>query len=555
MKTYFKLLTFFPSIALTSIHLHGAIHPEVSAGPYHSLFLKSDKTAWSTGANWGGQLGDGTFDDRNTPFHVLSDVVAISAGETHSLFVKSDGTVWAAGAGNDGRLGDGSSQDKNTSVQVQISGVKDVAAGNDFSLFLKFDGTVWGCGNTGAGQLGLTQYPYPTVPVQIPIENVTAIAAGFRHSLFLKQNGEVWATGANGGALGDGTSNISYTPKQVATQCKGFAADGSQTGYHSLFLKSDGTARSTGNNRWGQLGDGTTDNRYSPVGVLVNGPIRSVAAGADQSFFLKDDLTVWSCGFNARGELGVFGSGGWVATPFQVMDKTVAVSSGLNYSLFLKADGSVWASGINNRGTLGDGTWTDRGTPVQIMSLGIMLDATGTDGGTVTGSGPFDLNETVMASASPNLGYLFTGWSGDVTGTVNPVSLTMDTSKAIKATFERNLTDIDQDGLTFYDEVVVHGTNPSLEDTDEDGFNDGFELSTGFNPTSSSSTPDALSSIRTAVEFRFNAAKDVSYRIEASTDLNQWDVIEPVIVGQSAVVTRFYSIENQPKRYFRVRRN
>jgi hypothetical protein len=69
------------------------------------------------------------------------------------------------------------------------------------------------------------------------------------------------------------------------------------------------------------------------------------------------------------------------------------------------------------------------------------------------------------------------------------------------------------------------------------------------------STPDALSSIRTAVEFRFNAAEGVSYRIEASTDLEIWDTIESPIVGQGGVVTRFYSIENFPKRYFRVRRN
>jgi len=49
---------------------------------------------------------------------------------------------------------------------------------------------------------------------------------------------------------------------------------------------------------------------------------------------------------------------------------------------------------------------------------------------------------------------------------------------------------------------------------------------------------DSLSSIRTAVEFRFNDATGVSYRIEASTDLNQWDIIEPSVIGESAVVTR-----------------
>jgi len=41
---------------------------------------------------------------------------------------------------------------------------------------------------------------------------------------------------------------------------------------------------------------------------------------------------------------------------------------------------------------------------------------------------------------------------------------------------------------------------------------------------------------------------------EASTDLNTWGVVESNIIGESAVVTRFYSTENQPKRYFRVRR-
>jgi uncharacterized repeat protein (TIGR02543 family) len=115
--------------------------------------------------------------------------------------------------------------------------------------------------------------------------------------------------------------------------------------------------------------------------------------------------------------------------------------------------------------------------------------------------------------------------------------------------------DTDGDGLTDGDEVRLHLTNPTLKDSDGDGFDDKFEILTGFNPNSPQSTPDALSTIRTAVEFRFNAANGISYRIEASTDLKNWEMIETDIIGQSGVVTRFYSIENQPKRYFRVRRN
>lgn len=88
-----------------------------------------------------------------------------------------------------------------------------------------------------------------------------------------------------------------------------------------------------------------------------------------------------------------------------------------------------------------------------------------------------------------------------------------------------------------------------------DASDDLFEVNSGFDPTKASSTPDAVTSIRTAVEFRFNAANGISYRIEGSTDLATWEVIEPTVIGEGRTVVRFYSIESQPKRYFRVKRN
>ena len=115
--------------------------------------------------------------------------------------------------------------------------------------------------------------------------------------------------------------------------------------------------------------------------------------------------------------------------------------------------------------------------------------------------------------------------------------------------------DTDGDGLTDGQEVNTYHSNPNIKDTDGDGFDDGFEVSTGFSPTSAASIPDAQSSIRTAAEYRFNAALGISYRIEASTDLVTWATIETNIIGTGGVITRFYSIEGQPKRYFRSRRN
>ena len=553
-----KLLQLLFALPLLSMLPAKAVQPAIAAGQMHSLFLKSDGTVWSCGANWGGQLGDGTYSDRSVPIQVIADIKAITAGEMHSLFLKTDGTVWAAGAGDNGRLGIGSFQTNNTPIQVQISGVKSIAAGKDFSLFLKEDGTVWGCGANGTGQLGFEQNSnYPALPVQIPISNVTAISAGYNHSLFLKADGTVWACGSNShGQLGDGTNQYVYTPKQIATGCKIFSAScGSQMGSHSLFLSIDGTVTATGYNGWGLLGDGTTIGRYAPVQTLISGSVRSVATGSYQSFFVKEDLSVWGCGYNQRGELGIGSPPNTVQTPALVMENTMAVDSGETHSLFLKTDGSVWASGMNNRGALGDRTLTDRVAPVQIMSLGIMLNVTSTTGGTVTGGGAFNPNDIATLTATPALGYLFTGWSGDITSNENPLAVTMDSSKAIRGNFTSNPSDLDEDGLTYYDEVVVHGTNPDVADSDGDGFKDGFEVSTGFNPALASSSPDSASSMSSAVGLRFNAGLGMSYRIEDSSDLQNWSTLETPIIGDGGVVTRFYFTEGQSKRYFRVRKN
>lgn len=125
------------------------------------------------------------------------------------------------------------------------------------------------------------------------------------------------------------------------------------------------------------------------------------------------------------------------------------------------------------------------------------------------------------------------------------------------------LADTDSDGLKdgvesnsgSFVNATNTGSSPLKADTDGDGFDDGVEVQGGFNPNLAASTPESVSSIAIAVEFRLNAAKGVSYRIEGSADLTNWTTIEAAVTGAGGVVTRFYSTQDQPIRFYRARRN
>lgn len=74
--------------------------------------------------------------------------------------------------------------------------------------------------------------------------------------------------------------------------------------YHSLALQTDGTMWSWGGNSFGQLGDGTTTNRSTPVQVPGLTEVTAVGGGGNHSLAARFDGTVWAWGWNAYGQLG-----------------------------------------------------------------------------------------------------------------------------------------------------------------------------------------------------------------------------------------------------------
>lgn len=349
--------------------------PSVAAGESHSLVLTNEGNLWGWGRNGYGQLGNGATTDSSPPVQTsnLTGVSDFAAGQYHSIALKSDGTVWAWGSNIHGVGGEGSSDI--TSTPEQVSGLSDVSgigAGDTHSLAVKNDGSVWTWGDNTYGQLGDGTTTTRPTPVQVhELSDVSAVVGGFYSSIALKNDGTVWAWGINSnGQLGDGSTTNHSTPVQVSGLSGISSIAVGPAGNHILALKNDGTVWAWGWNYYGQLGDGTTTNRSTPVQVSNLSDVSQISNGYTHSLALKSDGTVWTWGSNGAGQLGDETRTNR-STPVQVsnLSGVSAIAGGGSHSVALKNDGTARAWGSNNYEQLGIGAAYNSSTPVQVLDL------------------------------------------------------------------------------------------------------------------------------------------------------------------------------------------
>ncbi|MDV9190562.1 hypothetical protein R6L23_20470 [Streptomyces sp. SR27] len=311
--------TDFRTTATTVLGLTSAEVVKIAAGGSgsatgHGLALLTDRTVQSWGANGSGQLGDGSVFSHNAPGQVvnLSNATDIAGGGKHSLALLADQTVVAWGQNNYGQLGNGTNMDSSVPVRVEgLNKVIAIAAGLNHSVALREDGTVWAWGYNINGQLGDGTSSNRNVPAPVnDLTGVAGIAAGANHNLALvgpaNGGGVVMAWGYNAtGQLGDNSTVNRYAPVKTQDTWSGEVVRIAAGCNHSLAVTgTTNTLHAWGQNTSGQLGDGTTDYRITPVPVPGLAGVQLVAGGREHTIALLGDNTVRSWGANGSGQLG-----------------------------------------------------------------------------------------------------------------------------------------------------------------------------------------------------------------------------------------------------------
>ena len=389
----------------------------ISAGNVHALALNVDGFLKAGGQNVSGQLGDGTFVQRNifTPIACPSNCAPTTQFSTTNITSSTATISWAASGsapiggylyfystnplvgGIDGTTVSPTKNLTNllpntkyywwvasqcgssrgnwtlggtfTTLPTALTGCwQKVSSGYIHSVGLKTDGTLWAWGNNSYGQLGIGSAGSKSTPTQIGTANDwQKIATGNYHSIALKTNGTIWTWGRNDyGQIGDGTSVDRTTPVQLGNATDWVSVASGDN--YIMALKSNGTLWAWGSNLRGQLGDGTTVNKSFPIQIGTATNWQTIAPASQHTLAIKTDGTLWGWGYNTSGQLGSGTSTISNPVPAQIGTATnwKSVAGGVSHSLGVKTDGTLWTWGDNYYGQLGSGILSNSYTPAQI---------------------------------------------------------------------------------------------------------------------------------------------------------------------------------------------
>mmetsp|Transcript_4955 Transcript_4955/g.7344 ORF Transcript_4955/g.7344 Transcript_4955/m.7344 type:complete len:483 (-) Transcript_4955:35-1483(-) len=311
----------------------------------------------------------------------INSIKQMCTGENHTVFLTTNGVAMSCGNNDFGQLGftfKSHNMAKGNFLPQVITAPKGsrfscVSAGLNHTILITDKGEVYSCGDSSFGQCGKrskTVVDTPKMSSKIstlrkvesmspPHHHTIWVSCGKNYTILLTRREELYAFGHNAsGQLGAGfISKFESTPHRVLlprVQLKKIRA-GDQ---HTIYLSHEGYVFSCGSNRKGQLGfESTITSLHKPTLIYPQSfdqhAIVDIAAGLDHSIFLTDEQSIYVCGNNEHGELGL------KAAPIiflpMLLDnfKCKSIHCGASHSFFLCDDNSLWACGLNKYGQLG----------------------------------------------------------------------------------------------------------------------------------------------------------------------------------------------------------
>lgn len=349
------------------------------------------------GGNYRAQIGTGLsssmFGGESSPVPVvgLTDVVSLALGEQHTCAVLADGTARCWGRNDYGQVGAGFVSPFETpfvSTPTQVIGLSNVvsmSASAATTCAVLADGTARCWGWNAYGQLGDGSTTDRTSPVQVSgLTGVSQLDLGSTHACARLSNGSVRCWGSNSvGQLGDGSTTSSTTSVSVAGLQNITQVDVGTEGFHTCARRNDSTLFCWGSNFYGQLGDGSTTTRPSPVQVSGGFNAVSVSAGSAHTCAISTSGSLFCWGIANSGQLGIgavpFGPNPdcpnsnnirCYTSPQSVAAGTpTMVSAAPNSTCTLYADLSIKCWGHNGYGQVGDGTTEQRLVPTTLPTF------------------------------------------------------------------------------------------------------------------------------------------------------------------------------------------
>jgi alpha-tubulin suppressor-like RCC1 family protein len=349
------------------------------AGWLHNCALNSAGGVLCWGSNRFFQLGDGQAIGVPTPTGVTnlsSGVASIGTGDDFSCALMATGGVKCWGNNSSGQLGDGGSGGARSfpdDLAVPVSATA-LSVGWAHSCYLSSSGGVLCWGRNDFGGLGNGTTSNQSLPVTVAglSSGASAISAGALFSCAIVGS-EVRCWGRNDyGQLGNGGTTTSTVPVSVRSLPSSIAVIAAG-GYHACVVTGAGGVLCWGSNSLGRLGNGSTTD--SPLPVQVSGlgsGVRTVAAGTFHTCALTTGGAVYCWGYNGYGQLGN-GTSTDSYTPVAVPglgSGVIAITVGDYHSCALMASGITYCWGRGSAGGLGDGSFASRRRPAVVASVG-----------------------------------------------------------------------------------------------------------------------------------------------------------------------------------------